>query len=178
MSLTTPVAVSICDRFDRPALVRLQPRLDISRPHGAAQVALQDFDVNAHATRAIAPDDREAAAFEYQDLVAPGEHVRECGFPGTVAVRNVDVGAARGVEDAGDVAQQAVGQGEQRPGIDIDRRPVHGPQHLVGHGRRSRNGQKFTPRPHAHPFDSFLTCVMIRAGSNPRPTQPASRRGR
>jgi hypothetical protein len=116
----------------------------------AAQVALQHLDLDAHAARGFAPDDREAAAFEYQDLVAPAEHVGERGFPGAVAVGDVNVGAAGRLEHARDVAQQALGQVEQRPGIDVHRRPVHGPQHLVRHCRRPRNGEEFTPCSHAH----------------------------
>jgi hypothetical protein len=102
------------DRLDGLALVGLEPGLDLGRPHGPTHVALQDLDLDAHATGALAPADGEAAAFQHQDLVALGQNVGEGRFPGAVAVGDVDVGPALGVEHAGDVLQQAVGQRQQR----------------------------------------------------------------
>ena len=97
MSLTTPDAVSICATSTAlivAALVGLEPRLDLGRPHGAAHVAFQDLDLDAHAACALAPADGEAAALQHQDPVALGQHVGERGLPGAVAVGDVDVGAA------------------------------------------------------------------------------------
>ena len=51
-------------------LVGLEPRLDLGRAHGAAHVALQDLDLDAHAAGVLAPADGEAAALQHQDLVA------------------------------------------------------------------------------------------------------------
>jgi len=98
----------------------------------------------------IAPVDGKAAAFQHQDLVTLGQHVGEGGFPGAMAVGDVDVGVTRGVEHAGDVAQQAVGQRQQRARIDVDGWAVHRPQHLVRHRRRPGYCQKFAPRTHTH----------------------------
>ena len=65
------------DRLDRVVLVLPQPRLDLGRPDRAAPVALQHLDLDAHRGRGVAPADREAAAFQHQDLVAARQHVGE-----------------------------------------------------------------------------------------------------
>ena len=145
--------------LDGAPLVGLEARLDFGRPHGAAHVALQHLDLDTHATGILAPADGEAAALEHQDLVALGQHVGEGGLPGAVAVGDIDVGAALGVEHAGDVAQQAVGQRQQGARIDVHRRTMHRPQHLVGHCRRTRNRQELTPRTHAHLLPPFASAA-------------------
>ena len=78
-----------------------------------------------------------------------------------MAVGDVDVGAALGVEHAGDVAQQAVGQRQQRAGIDVDRRAMHRPQDLVGHRRRAGDGQEFSARTYAHVCLPFVAHPSI-----------------
>jgi hypothetical protein len=130
--------------------IGLQACLDLGRANGVAHVALQHLDLEAHAAGMLAPADGEPAALQYQDPVALGEYVAEGGFPGAVAVGDVDIGTALGVEHSRDVAHQAVSQRQQRAGIDVHSGPMHRPQHLVRHRRRPRNGQEFTPRTYAH----------------------------
>ena len=82
----------------RVVLVLPQPGFDLGRANGAAPVALEHFDVGAHRGGRVAPADREPAAFQHQHLVAARQHVAEHGFPGAVAVGDVDVGLALGGE--------------------------------------------------------------------------------
>src|SRR5262249_39840342 len=168
MSLTTPDAVSICatrtalmvpplSDFSRASTSagrtarRMSPfRISISQP---MRLALSPQPQPARGAAAAAAEG-EAAALQHQDLVALAETVGEARPPGAGAVGDVDVGPPLGLEDAGHVGEQAVGQLEQRTGIDVDRRAVHGAQHLVGHGRRPWNCQKLTPGPYAHSSSS------------------------
>ena len=113
------------------------------RADGAAQAAFQDLDLDPHAAGVLAPAHGEAAALQNQDLVALGQHVGQRRLPGAVAVRDVDVRPPLGAEHARDVAVQALGQPQQRPRVQVDRRPVHRPQDFVGHRGRPRNGQEF-----------------------------------
>src|SRR6185312_13955087 len=69
------------DRLDGISLVRLEPGLDLGRPHGAAHVALQDLDLDAHTARTLAPAYRESAGLKDEDLVALAQDVGERGFP-------------------------------------------------------------------------------------------------
>ena len=122
--------------------VGAEPRCHLLRPHGAAHVALQHLDLGAQARGIIAPADGEPAALQHQHLVAARQHVGQCGFPGAVAVGDVDVGATLGLEHKSDIAQQAVGQRQQRAGIDIHRRAMHRAQHFIRDIRRPRDCQK------------------------------------
>ena len=155
------------DGLDRPAtlgLVGFEVRFDLGRAHGPAHVAFQDLDLDAHAARRDAPADREAAAFQHQDAVALRQHVGEGGLPGAMAVGDVDVGVAVGAEHARDIAQQAVGQRQQGAGINVDGRPVHRPQHFVGHRRRTGNSQELTPCTHTHRFLHFVAGRLPQVG--------------
>ena len=127
-----------------------EARLDLGRADGAAHVALQHLDFDAHATGVLAPAHREAAALQRQDPVAAGQHVGERRLPRAVPIGAVDVSMPSCVEHARHVAHQPFGQRQQRAGIDLHSRSVHRPQHLVRHRRRPRNGQEFAARAHAH----------------------------
>ena len=153
MSLTTPEAVSIC--ATRIALIApaLSARSRASTASGCTarrKSPLSISDVAAEQRRRLAPADREAAAFEHQHLFAAREHVGECGLPGAVAVGDVDVGAALRAENLADVGEERVGERHQRAGIDVDRRPVHGAQHLVRHHGRTRDRQEFAAGADGH----------------------------
>ena len=145
MSFCTPDAVSTCvDQNRLDAAVGLELRLDRLRLHRAAVIARQHLDLRAQHLRGLAPGDREAPAFQHQHLVAAREHVGERGLPGAVAVRRVDVGAPRGVEDARHVGEQPIGERDQRPRIDVDRRLLHGGEHGIRDDGRTRDGEEFT----------------------------------
>jgi hypothetical protein len=73
----------------------------------------------------------------------------------TVAVGDVDVGAAFGGKQPGEIAQQAVGHPDHLIGIDVQRRTMHRPQHFVGHGGGSGDSQKFPARANDHCSYSF-----------------------
>ena len=167
MSFSTPDAVSTCaTRIALMPAVRLEPRLDRFGLHGAADVAREHLDLAAQHLRGLAPGDREAPAFQHQHLVAAREHVGERGLPGAVAVRRVDVGAPRGVEDAAHVGEQSIGERDQRPRIDVDRRPLHGGEHGIRDDGRARDGEEFTAGGNGH------------QGPQPFPLMPAKARTR
>jgi hypothetical protein len=91
-----------------------------------------------------------AAAAWHQQLVAARQYVGQRRFPCAMAVGDVDVGFALGGEQFREIGEQAVGQFQHLFGIDIERRAMHRLQHLVGHGGRSRDGQKFPARANGH----------------------------
>ena len=191
MSLTTPDAVSIC--ATRMALI-VPPLSAFSRASTSAGRTARRMSPFRTSTstpmrRALSPQLMAKRPLSSTRILSPlRQHVGERGLPGAVAVGDVDVGAALGVEHAGDVAQQAVGQREQRPGIDVHRRPVHGPQHLVRHRRRPGNGQEFTPRSHAHllpplaalprlAYQPFQSAAVARRCAIASPCEPDLRSG-
>ena len=131
------------DRLDLALGVGLEPRLDRFRPHRAAEIAAQNLDLGAEHLGGLAPADGEAAAFQHQHLVAARQHIGQRRFPGAVAVGGIDVDFAGGGKDASRSASRLVGQRDQRPGINIDRRPLHRLQHGIGHDGRTRNGKEF-----------------------------------
>src|SRR3984885_9167625 len=67
-----------------------------------------------------------------------------------MAVGDIDVGPGRGGKYFAEIAQEAVGQRDQRLGIDLDRRAVHRLEHFVGNIGRPRDRQEFTTRANRH----------------------------
>ena len=149
------------DRLDGVILVLPQPGFDLGRPHRAAPVALQHFDLDAHRGGGIAPADREPAALQHQHLVAARQHVAERRFPGAMAVGDVDVGLSRGGEQPAEIAQQAVGQLHHGVGIDVERRAMHRAQHFVGHCGGSGDRQKFPAGANDHCCYSLLVGQVM-----------------
>ena len=142
----TPEAVSICATriaLISPLAVGLEPRLERFRLHRATEIAAQNLGLGAHHLGGLAPADGEAAAFQDQHLVAARQHVGQRRVPGAVAIGRIDVDLAGGCKDSLEIGLQARGQRDQRPGINIDRRPLHGLQHGIGHDGRTRDGKKF-----------------------------------
>ena len=109
----------------------------------------------------LAPTDGEAAAVECENAVASRKHIGQRRFPGAMAVGDVDVGAAAGAEQASQVGQETIGERQQRSRIDVDRRTVHGPQHLVRYRGGTGNGQEFAPCSNDH---LTLICVPVDGG--------------
>ena len=146
MSFCTPDAVSTCaTRIGLDlAGVGLEPRLDRLGPHRAAMSPASTSTSRAEHLRGLAPGDREAPAFQHQHLVAAREHVGQRRLPGAVAVRRVDVGAPRGAEDLAHVGEQPVGERDQRPRIDVDRRLLHGGEHRIRDDGRTGDGEELT----------------------------------
>ena len=138
------------DRLDLAVPVRLEARRDIGGIDGAPPVALEDLDLATQSGRHVAPAPGETAAFEHQHLVALRQHVAERGLPCAVAVGNVDIDAGPGAKDAGEIAEQTVGELHQGPGVDVDRGTVHRAQHFVGDRGRPRNYEELAPRSHRH----------------------------
>ena len=125
--------------LDGVTLVGAQALLYGGRVDRLALVLGQHLDLNAHHGGHLAPADGEAAAFEHQDLVTLREHVGERGFPAAVPVGGVDIGAAARGEHFAQVREQRVCESNHAARIDIDGGPLHGLQHLVGHGGRTRD---------------------------------------
>ena len=115
-------------------LVLAQARLDLGRTYRAAPIPLEHLDVDAKPSGSIAPAHREPAAFQHQDLVPLREHVGQRRFPRAMPIGDVDVRASLGSEQPAEIAQQAIGELHQWPGIDVYRRAMHRPQDLVGYG--------------------------------------------
>jgi len=138
------------DRLDRAAVVGAQAGFDIGWPHRAPPIAGENFDLDAESRRSIAPSDAELAAFQDQNLVAARQHIGQRRFPGAMAVGDINVGTGCGSENFAEIAQHAIGQRDQRLGIDLDRRAVHRLQHFVGNIRRPRDRQEFTTRADGH----------------------------
>ncbi len=155
------------DRLDFVILVLPQACFDLSRPYRAAPVALQHFDVGAHGGGGVAPADGKPAAFQHQNLVAARQHVAERSFPCAVAIGDVDVGAALGGKQPGEIAQQAVGHIDHGVGIDVQRGTMHRPQHFVGHGGGPGDSQKFAARANDHCYSSLLLrqAMLARPGA-------------
>ena len=153
MSFTTPEAVSICATSTALMVPPLSALSRASTSAGRTARRMSPFSISTSTPmrRAFSPQPMAKRPLSSTRILSPlRQHVGERGFPGAVAVGDVDVGAALGVEHAGDVAQQAVGQRQQRAGIDVHGRAMHRPQHLVGHRGRPGNGQELTACTHAH----------------------------
>ena len=153
-------------------LIGAQAGFDIRRPHGVPPIALEDFDLDAEPRRGIAPSNAELAAFQDQNLVAPRQHIGQRRFPRAMAVGDIDVGTVRGAKHFAEIAQQAIGQRNQRLGIDLDRRAMHRLEHLVGNIRRPRDRQEFTTRANGHAPSHLAVaasyCPRHRTGRGPK----------
>ena len=145
-------------RLDGGAGIATQPRLQCRRIDGAPPVAAQCLDAKPDRARHLPPGGGETAALQHQHRIARRQHVDQRRLPGAVAVGDVDVASPGGAEDAAQVGEQAGGQRQQIGGIDVDRRAVHGAEHLVRHRGRPRNAEKFAPAAKRHrlslPFEN------------------------
>ena len=138
------------DRLDAVILVLSQARFDFGGADRAAPVAFQHLDVGAHRARGIAPADRKPAALQHQYLVAARQHVGQRGFPGAMAVGDIDVGMTLGRKQRAEIGQQAVGHVDHLVGIDVECRAMHRPQHFIGHSGGPGNRQKLPARANGH----------------------------
>ena len=145
-SLTPPEAVSICAPglpWSRHCRLR-EPRLDGFGAYRAAIIAWQDLDLGAEHFRGLAPADGEAPAFQHHHLLATREHIGQRRLPGPGAIGGVNIGATLGAANLTQIGEQELGERDHRPGIDVDRRPVHGGEDGVGNDGGPRDGKEFT----------------------------------
>jgi hypothetical protein len=149
--------VDVGDEYglDRAGLVRPQTLLELGRPHRAAPISGQHLHLDAELCGSFAPAERKPAAFEHQHLVPARQHVGQRGFPCAVPVGDVDVTAPGGGKQPAQVAQEAVGDRQQRAGIDVDDGAMHRPQHFVRHRRRPGDGHEFAPGSDNHRVRPF-----------------------
>ena len=102
------------NRLDSAAVVLAQAALDLSRAHGMPPVAFEKLDLQAEPRGGITPIDGKLAALQRQDLVAPRQDIAQRRFPRAVPVGDVDVTVPLSREQPAEVAQQTVGQRDQR----------------------------------------------------------------
>ena len=143
---------------------------------GAPRITLQDFNLDAHHPRHVAPPEREQAALEHQHGLASRQHVGERGLPAAVAVRGVDVGAPRRPEDLRQILEKAVRDSDHVAGVDVDGRSMHRGEHGVGNVRGPRNAEELATPGNCHGVDSkpmpilFAGRTALIGGSSPEPS--------
>ena len=159
------------DRFDRVLGVGLEARFDGGRVDRLAAALREHFDFRAHQLRHLAPADREATAFEDEDVIPAREHVGERAFPAAVSVGGIDVAAASRAEEFWQIGEQARCDAEHVARIEVDRRPVHGLEDFVRDIGRTGYRQELAAVAHGH------GCVLrkLRRRGLPRP-HPAPKR--
>ena len=154
MSFTIPAAVSTWT-----ARTRLDPALrdrragdsrtapgSIARRGGAESSSTSRPRTRGH----LGPGAAEHPALEGEHPFAPAQAVHERRFPRAVSVRGVEEGLALRPDNLLEILYAAHCHIDDFTGIEVHRGTVHRGQHLVGHGGRTRDGEKFTAASDSH----------------------------
>src|SRR5262245_12389976 len=145
-------------------LVPAQSLLNGGRIDRTAPVAFEDFHFDPKHGGHLAPAGGEATAFERQHELASAQDVGERRLPAAVTIRGVNVGVTLRAEYAGKIRKTAVGNADHFAGVDVDGRPVHGGQHIVGNVGRPRNTEELSAFADAHAW--ACPFYVLHAGSS------------
>ena len=148
------------NRLDLRQPILPKPRLERCGVDGTAPATRQRLDLETEHRRHVTPGSRKEAIFQHEDLVAPGEHVDQRGFPGAVAIGGVDVDPPLTAEYLAEVLKAAGRYVHKRARIDVDRRSMHGIEDFVGHCGGARNAEEFAATCQGH--RSGLPTTIVR----------------
>ena len=132
------------DSLDAVRRVSMEPGFDRRGVDGAPPVGSETLNLEPEQIALLTPASGKTPAFKHQDVVTPRQGVGEGGFPGAMAIGDVDINRTCGAEYSGEVLQALLRSFQQVVGVDIDGRPVHGLEHDFGNVGRAGNGQKLT----------------------------------
>jgi len=169
------------DRLDPGSRVGAQAIPHRIRIDGAARRGAEQFHIEAEDGGHLGPGAAEHSALKGEHPVAPAEAIHERRLPRAVTVRGVHEGLGLCPDDFLEIFNATHCHIDNLTGIEVDCGTVHRGKHLVGHGGRTRDGEKFTAASDSHEIQ-FPECgggnaswlVAAHRGRRRRPTRRCS----
>ena len=119
--------------------------IDRTARGGGEQLHLEAEDLGH-----LGPGPAEHPALQGQHPIAAAQAIDERCLPGAMAVCGVQKGLASGSDNFLQIGYAAHCYLDNLTRIEIDRGAMHRGQHLVGNGRRTRDGKEFTAAADSH----------------------------